>query len=428
MSVYYQRRRQRRRAAWQSYLFPLVLLFLVVIGAFFVVKGLIYLFGTLTTEELSVSLYTEQGRVEVKPVGETESLAQLIPGQPVFAGDVISTGPAAQAVLVFFDKTQVRLAANTQVELTTVKGNAKEENVLVTVNSGEVWTNLVADDLAKEYNYTFETANQRVNLNADATFDLKAKIPEYLRVLDGNVLVDVKTGQGEDAEVIAGDIAVSIAQEFILTAEALSTYKSNGSPRVLEAIKKDFESSDWYAWNTTLDQGSDLVFSFDGKTPIAVVSDNDESEDEDLDSVDSDNEEDDSSSDESDTDEATSTLPKPVVVTPDDGSVLTTDTLIIDGTTAADTDKIEVTSFENGRAKPYILQRYEAGSKTWRYVATFSGGNLVIGENIFEVRALDADGNASKATIVKITYAPEKESDSDSAESTEAGVDIGVSE
>jgi len=397
--MYYRRRKRQRRL--QSYLFPLIILVLVFVGGYFLVKGVGYLFS-MGNDDAKVALYLEQGSVTVEPFGEDAPLTQIIPGQPVFAGDIIRTGSSSRAVLVFFDATQIRLAPNSELEIDQVESSDSKEVVHLNLNRGEVWSSVLGTDPTKEYDYVVSTANMNVKATGNK-FDVKAQLPEYVRVLSGSVSVEVKTIEGGEQRVLES-VPVSIAQELTLTPAALDAFVARSAAEVLGAISEQFERSAWYDWNVALDLNPALVLSFTGNSPLANVGGPDEAPTVTENPDDTLTVEDETATEDEEPATDTSALPAPLVSSPVVGASLSTGSVVIEGTTSATTERLEVTSFEDGRAVPYVLQRYEAGSKSWRYIATYDGGNLAEGENKFEVRAIDADGNKSEPTVVTFTY------------------------
>ncbi|MBI2634792.1 hypothetical protein HYW82_03950, partial [Candidatus Peregrinibacteria bacterium] len=54
----------------------------------------------------------------------------------------------------------------------------------------------------------------------------------------------------------------------------------------------------------------------------------------------------------------------------------------------------------------YTLQKFKAGDVSWSYFANADFGLMKVGENIYQVYAVDAAGNKSEPLTVKVFYTP----------------------
>ena len=88
---------------------------------------------------------------------------------------------------------------------------------------------------------------------------------------------------------------------------------------------------------------------------------------------------------------------------------ITEDTIEIGGNAPDGAQQIVVTSYEEGSANPYILKGFEPGDSTWLYVAAYQNGagNMTLGENRYEVMAIDESGKESKKSVLIFYYNPE---------------------
>lgn len=423
MSHYYQRRRRRRRS--RSYFFPFILLIAVIAAAYFLVKGVGFLFS-IQVDDPEITLYIEQGSVTLKPADDQTQALTAISTQKVLPGDVVETGIGTRAVLDFFGSVQVRLAPSSELVVTEAMNTKRDQVILGDLLAGSAWVNIYNPDQDKESDFKFRTPNLLTEA-VGTKYALKAKLPEVVRVYGGEVSVGVLDPEKADGESVLETTIVSIAQQFELTASDLSAFQKRETPSVLSAIDEEFEQTSWFEWNSYLDSNMPLVMSFDGNSPIANVgvpgglalfaedqaedeanTADEDSENTDEDTTDEDTDTTDENSDATDEDEELeyTKLPVPVVVRPSDDSEIDEDVVIIEGTVADGAYQIEVTSFEKGFANSYILQRFEPGDATWRYVATVDGGNLVEGENKFEIRTVNQAGDKSKAVKITINYEP----------------------
>ncbi len=372
--MYYQRRRpQPAKKNLSVYLLPLAIILVGLLAIYFFVKGIGYL-ASLGGEDPTVELFVEQGRVEVFASDGTELSAIDSSGQSLFVGHTVKTGAKTRAVLLFNDTSQVRLAPNSELNL----------------QNGEAWVSTDTTDPELDYDYVVSTPNLSVEA-LGTKFDLKAKLPEYVRVIEGEVSLDVKS-RVKDDEYLSEGIPVGVAQQFVLTAKALAAFEESDAYDVVFPIDDDFELTSWYDWNTALDLNPTLALSFNGRTSLAGIgfSDGTDSEEEDEDSEDADaegedensededaeaegeedsSEDDDNAEDEEvvseDTDDETVKLVPPKISSPKNGATVTEELIKIEGLTDPNTAKVEVTSYQNGKPNVYSLQRYTAGSTTW---------------------------------------------------------------
>lgn len=429
--MYYQRRRpQPAKKNLSVYLLPLAIILVGLLAIYFFVKGIGYL-ASLGGEDPTVELFVEQGRVEVFASDGTELSAIDSSGQSLFVGHTVKTGAKTRAVLLFNDTSQVRLAPNSELKIVDLKYTKSEVGFDLNLQNGEAWVSTDTTDPELDYDYVVSTPNLSVEA-LGTKFDLKAKLPEYVRVIEGEVSLDVKS-RVKDDEYLSEGIPVGVAQQFVLTAKALAAFEESDAYDVVFPIDDDFELTSWYDWNTALDLNPTLALSFNGRTSLAGIgfSDGTDSEEEDEDSEDADaegedensededaeaegeedsSEDDDNAEDEEvvseDTDDETVKLVPPKISSPKNGATVTEELIKIEGLTDPNTAKVEVTSYQNGKPNVYSLQRYTAGSTTWLYVATFSGGNLVEGENTYEVRAVAKDGTKSAPAVIKLNFKP----------------------
>lgn len=89
------------------------------------------------------------------------------------------------------------------------------------------------------------------------------------------------------------------------------------------------------------------------------------------------------------------TAPKVLTFNDSESSEVTTDVVTVEG---------EVAGAEKVVVNGYALSKFEAGAKTWTYVAKEALGNLKPGVNEYEVYAVDPEGKKSETVKFTITY------------------------
>jgi hypothetical protein len=237
--MYYQRRRpQPAKKNLSVYLLPLAIILVGLLAIYFFVKGIGYL-ASLGGEDPTVELFVEQGRVEVFASDGTELSAIDSSGQSLFVGHTVKTGAKTRAVLLFNDTSQVRLAPNSELKIVDLKYTKSEVGFDLNLQNGEAWVSTDTTDPELDYDYVVSTPNLSVEA-LGTKFDLKAKLPEYVRVIEGEVSLDVKS-RVKDDEYLSEGIPVGVAQQFVLTAKALAAFEESDAYDVVFPIDDDFE-------------------------------------------------------------------------------------------------------------------------------------------------------------------------------------------
>jgi len=267
-----------------SYLLP----FLIIIGMGVLVT-LVYNFMTSkpTLPELmkdaKVYVSIENGGAQANAWGKT-SLAEVRNGDTLFQGDTITTGNDSRVVLNFFDKSIVRLGADTKLILNTLRADESGQQVTVTLERGSAWVVKNSADSASDF--VFVTANTISSLN------------------DTIMAVDVLNGY-ENVYVINGKASLNVVQEdkitnknkslqkfeletgeqILFNAEKIAALASGGYIPPVQAgdtgtlvsgtgdnvkeltfrepISESFRTSEWFTYNASLD--GDL-FVFENET------------------------------------------------------------------------------------------------------------------------------------------------------------------
>ncbi len=433
--LYYRRKgmrsvRRPESSGLKTFLYPFFLLVLGVFALYLVFQVLSFLVSG-GSDEIDIKLYVEKGNVDVILAGDEQPIDSLIAsGHPLQPNDSVRTGSDTRAVIEFFGTTQLRLAPNTEVVLGEVSNNKKKQVVDVDLKRGQAWSNVLTEEETKEYNFLVSTGYMDVRA-VGTIFDVKAGFPEYVRVIEGSVEADIKTIEDGNENVL-DTVAVSVGQELTLTQADLRQFIERQVPKILGPMAETFMGSEWYNWNLALDENPDLVKRFDGSSEIIAVTsdgkDKDEDEDDEEDSEDdedSKDEDDEEGSEEDEEDKEEAKVATPKITDPKNDETQSEDLIFISGVTDSKTDKIEVTwKVGDSKAEPYILQKYESGSEEWLYVASYPGGNMIEGENTYEVRAIDADGNKSEPAVVTFTFKPTKKTTTPKSSSSGSGVEI----
>jgi hypothetical protein len=334
------------------------------------------------------------GDAQVRPFGEGE-FGPMISGQKLLEGDRLQTLDNSRVMLEFFGHTKVRLDEGSDVTIRTIDNNKTEENVEITVTAGQVWVNKGIADKPKS---TMSVRSNYMDVKATGTiFAVKSGLPESVRVIDGEVFVDV-IEVGEEKPEVLDSFSVGIGQEAVMNNVAYEQFQRRETASVLGPVDTDFKITQWYKWNISEDQNP-TVYEVDAslkndRPETEIVSENpvvlteDEVSFDDLDSV---------------------SMDAPEVSSPRQGMVITEESVEIGGRAPEGAQQIVVTSYEDGVANPYILKGFEPGDPTWLYIAAYQNGqgNMTLGENRYEIMAIDEDGKESKKAVLVFYYNPE---------------------
>lgn len=380
-----RRRSRRSKRNQMKFLTPLVFIFAIIIAIWLLMKLWGFL-ADLTNGNLdeSAQIFIVDGKAQVESFGN-EDFSPLFSGQVLLEGDRIRTLTDSRAVIKIFEDTEIRLDESTDLTLSLIEKSGDDYSVNVKVNAGDVWVNRrgevdLKSNLVVASNYLSVTTSGTV-------FAIHSGLPEAVRIIDGQVLVDVVSIDGETLD----SINLGVGQELLLTADSLEAFMRRETPSVLDAVDASFQQSEWYEWNTEEDANPTEFAvdpALDGDSNVEI---------------------DDSTGDDTEVDEPVEVEPEidaPVITSPVNRSTVSDETVYIEGSAPDGAEKIVVTSFEEGKAVPYVLKAFQPGDSTWRYIATYDSGdgNLVVGENTFEVVAIDAEGNESDAAKVVFTY------------------------
>lgn len=389
----------RKRRGSKEFLWPFLLI--IFIGIIIVLA--IQLFcNFLDQREIELKnkiyLYLDQGTATILPWGAIE-WTKAYSGQLVLEGDRMEIGPSSRGVLSFYNGTVARLDADLSLEIKKIRAGDDSDQVDLTLDNGRIWLNMV-ESSEENLNFVVETDNLRIT-SYGAIFEVGLSDRESVRVTEGEVLVEVLEPDS-NREVVLEQVKVGVGQQVEVTASDLEQMVARQTVSLLEASDNDWETSDWYAWNSLQDVDP-MVYEVEepGATPEETITEiTPETTTE-------------TSTTETPVDTTTSTTENSVPViaitfpTENPYALPVGETLVtIEGTTSADTVSVTVTNYdENGTAFAYTLQSYVAGATTWKYNAFYGYGNLREGRNRFTIVARNEDGlpSTSLELIVEVS-------------------------
>jgi len=418
--MYYSRRTPKKsmRDYFMPFFIIIVLIAIVVVGWRTLNKVFIQNNVDVTSERVLLNIESGSAKAMMEGKAEWKNAPNNI---YLYKGEKIETSLDGRAELTFFEQSVTRMEKGSEVEFTQLK-KQKEANVInLTLNNGEIWTK-VENIVNPDSSFTIDTDLITVETKGGVVDIL---YPATVQVIQGSAQVSIKS-----ADEVIKTVNVGVGQQFTIDETGISDLAENLDTTLIFAMSDEFKSSDWYTWNmrqdgaiagfeepgTEGDEASttDEDATTDTETDNKTDTDTDKVTDTETDTVtDTETDKTDTTVDE-ETDENDKTPPAdPVITDPGgNGKTVTIDDIeqVISGTVSSDTYAVVVND--------YKLGKYIPGTKSFKYYAKTSYGNLVVGDNEFEIYAEDKAGN--KSDTVKITLVlDQKTFDEKKAESTE---------
>lgn len=330
---------------------PFILL-LIVIAVFYLVSGVYnFLVKGSSVELASFSeVKSVNGEVYVKSVG-----ADFVPvtlDTMIRVGDVIQSRSDSNVDLVLDSGVLISLNQNSELVYTQSDSSSELSDVF-DLNTGSLEVDSSSASLTK-----FAINLDYINFSAsNVVAQLKASLPIEVAVESGDALIDVidlETGSSYD------EVLLVSGKKFSMNYDAYQSFLRLETPKVIS----DFSPITLDTSNETLDSESAVKSpSLNSLSPVKITE-------------------------------------------PLNGSTVTDERVLIKGTVPDGTEKVMVTSFENGIPEPYILKEFKANDNTFVYYAFYDDqrGNIKIGKNVFEVVAIDGLSKESLPARVEFTF------------------------
>jgi len=401
-------RRIQRRKKPVDYLLP----FLVLISLGVIAVLGFQLWSSFSKQgKADAYFYVVEGRAKMLPFASAE-WENAFSGTKLLVGDALKTLPNAKTVLEFFNGTVIRMSGDSAITLADLSKANDRESILINLDNGKVWVKGQKSEGVKIAAYEVRTRSLLVKA-VGTVFEVEnSDTEERVRVMDGDVSVDVFVPVG-DSERVAQTIKVGVGQEIAIDEATLKAFSENKEPSVLKALADDFESSEWYLWNLKEDQNpTNFRELFDSGAMI-----DSQASGEAISSVNLSTEVTDTTSDQNpaaDEDEINNEAgseddsdgggpAKPVITGPAE-TTTSTGKLQLQGTVKEGTVKVVVRSEINGKKENYLLSKFKQGDTEWSYNLAPGYGNIKPGENKYEVYAFNQDGEKSEPAEIVINY------------------------
>jgi hypothetical protein len=411
--------RHNRSYGALDYLMP----FLIILAVGVIVVMLFNLWKAFFSEDVEKAAYLHvvEGSAEMKTWG-TDDFFSLSSDALIMQGDEIVASADAKLIVELFDGTIMRMDGGSDVIFEDID---EEENfVSLILVDGNVWFNKVYKGV-EDSQTIIRTSNLELKSESSSIFEVENGEDEVVRVFKGNgedLMVDVYDNKGE--KVVAEE-NLGVGQQIVFSEAVLQKYWKFQSPTVLSAISDDFKEGDWYAWNGLEDQ---VPTAFDNSIGGGLVKVEPELVEEEGAIV-----PDEPTGEEVVADETVDELadepaevpveePAEVPAEPVISADLEVPTIIsVSGGTQTNENGFYVVQNNpavlkggaTGASKivvnNYTLSKFMPGESVWTYYANIDYDFMKVGENTYEAYALDADGNKSESTFIKVLYEPKVE-------------------
>ncbi len=369
---------RRRRHNWT----PLIV-FVLVLGFFLwaLFQFFSLLFQNVRTEIASAQLEILQGRGEFRLSNEDSSWTPAFGGQNFVEGDQIQTARNARLKLTFFKDNYLFLGENSRLELIKLeKKSSGQFTAHWKLSAGQLWANIDNTSWAqsdKKPDIKIYTPHSIVNVTG-TTFNLKvADDADELKLIKGGVQLDLLDKNKE----IANRITVSVGQQIVINQDTATLLDPSST---LSIIEPEFLESEWHLQNLELfdPEGVAETRAKIEARNAPTVAPTIETPEQTLDSDAPLNPE----------------LAAPVILSPAENTVIpaTKSSITIEGTAPKQAFQIQV----NG----YTLSKFQPGDRKWTYFAATKFNTLKSGENLYQIIAIDRQGQRSPVTELRLNY------------------------
>lgn len=391
----YQHRRPRQMGSYFLPFFSLIVLGLIVVLVFQIID---YFQGKrLAALENKAAVKIVAGNAQMKIWG-VDQWAAAFDGSLISEGDIVRTGEGSRVILTLLNGSTVRLDANTEVELAGLKTRDSQDDAIFSLKSGQLWLKRTEKQIARAQ---MKVLTKHLEVTSFGTvFNVVQKeTKEMVNVLEGKIRVDVKVTDADGSSPrTAESLEVALGQELSLTSADIANLQNRRPIEMLALLSDDFRVSEWYQWNRNADLGGEKVVTVadavnqkeNAASSAPIVTNNEvEPQPKELPA----------------TSDVSIVLTTPEILTPKEADRTTkVGSVLISGKVSPATQKIEVTTYISGKAEPYVLQKYVAGSETWSYIASREYGNLVPGSNKFSFVAIDKNGKRSDPAEITVVF------------------------
>ncbi|QQR84142.1 FecR domain-containing protein [Candidatus Peregrinibacteria bacterium] len=377
----YYRRPPRRRP--HHYMMPFIVIILIFGAVAFGWSALSSRLGSgSSVEALNTCVGLEivsGGAMAMTPTGnEWRSVPNNI---KLCQDEQVQTSVDGRSKLNFFEGSVLSLERESEVLLKTLAQRNFSNTIEVSLEKGAVWATINRSN-SPDSSFSIQTDLLKIR-SRNAVVSVEA--PGSVYVIEGSAQVEAINSKGK----VVKEYNVGVGQQLIVDESNLVSLSDGQDVQVLYALSDRFKDSGWYRFNTQGDN-SDL-------TDLSALTTEQEAETETNPATTS-------------TETTTSTTEKPQTAEEDktppavptisepgknDETVEINDIIqSISGQVSADTAAVIVND--------YRLSKFQAGDRTFNYVANVAFSNLKVGLNEYKVIAEDKAGNQSKPAIITL--------------------------
>lgn len=333
----------------------------------------------LSSEKVFLDIETGSAKAMTSGVNEWKNVPTSI---YLYEGEKLKTQSDGRVTISLFEKDTVRLDKSTEIKFAVLSSDAAGNQSTIETEDGKLWIDIDEEGITGS-EFTIKTGLLTLKSNG-GVFALSH--PGMLYVLEGSVSAEI-----EHEGKIVKSSTIGVGQELIIDEQIAADLSEDIQKEVVFALDDAFKSSNWYRWNMQQD-GYSLI---DEDIPLDDEDSADEVIEDDADVEDEDEvvEEEEEEIDENDKEPPAI----PQIEEPgSNGDTITLDDIEQDikGSVSSDTESVIVND--------YKLSRYVPGSKEFRYTAKVAFGNLEVGDNEYEVIAVDKAGNKSAVAVITL--------------------------
>jgi len=368
---------RRKRHNWM----PLIV-FVLVLGFFLwaLFQFFSLLFANVRTEISSAQLEILQGRGEFRLSNDDSEWTPAFSGQNFVEGDQLQTARNAHLELTFFEDHHLFLGEDSHIELVKLeKKSSGQFTAYWRLNRGQLWARI--DNTAwaqtdEKPDIKIYTPRSIVNVTG-TTFNINVtEESDELKLIQGGVQLDLLDAEDE----VENRVTVSVGQQIAVSDNASSMAEPAS---LLEIIEPEFLESEWHLRNLEQFDPEGVAATrkkIDARnapapTPELPVSPDLES-----------------------TAPLNPDLEAPIILSPAQNAVIPAaqNSITLEGTAPEQAFQIQI----NG----YTLSKFEPGDRKWTYFAATQFNTLNPGENLYQIIAIDRQGQRSPVTELRLTY------------------------
>ncbi len=360
---YYSRRMRRTRNSFP--IIPVIAVIIVIIAAAFLTYALWPERSPVQNTPAPVAQFLlTEGKARITLAGGIETTVE-----PSQTATQLNVGESVEAlgntrIDVFFQNgSSVKLDSNSAMRILSAEGVQGATGTSVELMKGNGWVKTTGTSGAK---LTMRGRISEVTVNdGSMTSVARNSFSDTYRGMAGSGLVRVFDTNGGG---VLTEATLALGQQMTITDTVLADLRSNKPVQLAQLIDADFRTSGWYVANMGSDTANANGNANGNPNTNSSASPAPESQG----------------------------GPTVTIVTPREGATLSSPTVTITGTASSDAVKVVVND--------YALLKYVPGTTNWTYLASPGNGNLLKGENIYTVYALDKDGKRGETITLSINY------------------------